>query len=91
MRRRHTAGLVTFGVISYHLTKDNVVSVAAVPIVYALAMAAEAIAALVTGWLYDRVKGRVLLVLPFVIAAVPGLAFTSSVAAVIIGVVLWGI
>ena len=85
-----TAGLVTFGVISYHLTKDSVVSVAAVPIIYAVAMGAEAVAALGTGWLYDRIKGRVLLVLPFLIAAVPGLAFTNTLAAVVIGVMLWG-
>ena len=65
-------------------------SVAAVPIIYAVAMGTEAVAALATGWLFDRIKGRVLLVLPFLIAAVPGLAFTNSVAAVIIGVMLWG-
>jgi MFS family permease len=85
-----TAGLVTFGVISYHLTKDRVVSVAAVPVIYAVAMGTEAVAALATGWFYDRIKGRVLLVLPFLIAAVPGLAFTNSLFAVIVGVVLWG-
>jgi MFS family permease len=85
-----TAGLVTFGVIAYHLTTDHVVSVAAVPIIYAVAMATEAVAALVTGWLFDRIKGRVLLVLPFLVAAVPGLAFANSLSAVIVGVVLWG-
>jgi MFS family permease len=85
-----TAGLVTFGVISYHLTKDNVVSVATVPVIYAVAMGTEALAALATGWLYDRIAGRVLLVLPFMIAAVPGLAFTNSVPAVLVGVMLWG-
>ena len=85
-----TAGLVTFGVISFHLTRDHVVPVAAVPLVYAAAMAAEALAALATGWLFDLVKGRVLLVLPFLVAAVPPLAFTGSVVAVLVGVVLWG-
>jgi MFS family permease len=85
-----TAGLVTFGVISYHLTKDQVVSVAAVPIIYAVAMGTEAVAALATGWLFDRIKGRVLLALPLLVAAIPGLAFTNSVSTVIVGVVLWG-
>jgi MFS family permease len=85
-----TAGLVTFGVISYHLTKDHVVSVAAVPIIYAAAMGTEAVAALATGWLFDRIKGRVLLALPLLVAAIPGLAFTNSVSTVIVGVVLWG-
>ena len=85
-----TAGLVTFGVISFHLTQDHVVPVSAVPLIYAAAMAAEAVAALATGWVYDRVKGRVLLVLPFLVAAVPPLAFTGRVAAVLVGVLLWG-
>ncbi len=85
-----TAGLVTFGVISFHLTQDGVVPVAAVPLVYAAAMGAEALAALATGWVYDRVKGRVLLVLPLLVAAVPPLAFTHSVVAVLVGVLLWG-
>ena len=85
-----TAGLATFGVISYHLTKDQVVSVAAVPIIYAVAMGTEAVAALATGWLFDRIKGRVLLALPLLVAAIPGLAFTNSVSTVIVGVVLWG-
>ena len=85
-----TAGLVTFGVISFHLTQDRVVPVAAVPLVYAAAMAAEALAALATGWAFDRVKGRVLLVLPFLVAAVPPLAFTRSLTAVGVGVLLWG-
>lgn len=53
-------------------------------------MAAEALAALATGWAYDRVQGRVLLVLPFLVAAVPPLAFTGSVVAVLVGVLLWG-
>jgi MFS family permease len=85
-----TAGLVTFGVISFHLTQDHVVPVSAVPLIYAAAMAAEAVAALATGWIFDRVKGRVLLVLPFLVAAVPPLAFTGSVVAVLVGVLLWG-
>lgn len=85
-----TAGLVTFGVISFHLTREHVVPVAAIPLVYAAAMAAEALAALATGWVYDRVKGRVLLVLPFLVAAVPALAFTGSVVAVLAGVLIWG-
>jgi MFS family permease len=85
-----TAGLVTFGVISFHLTRDQVVPVATVPLIYAAAMAAEALAALVTGWLFDRVKGRVLLALPFLVVAVPPLAFTNNAVAAAVGVLIWG-
>jgi MFS family permease len=41
-----SAGLVTFAIIAYHLTQDHVVSLAAVPLIYAAAMGAEALAAL---------------------------------------------
>ena len=85
-----TAGLVTFGVISYHLTTDHVVPFVAIPLIYAAAMAAEALAALATGSLFDRIKGRVLLVLPFLVAAVPALAFSTSPRVAILGVVIWG-
>lgn len=85
-----TAGLVTFGVISYHLTQDHVVAVAAVPVVYAAAMAAAALAALATGWLFERFHGRVLLVLPLLVAGVPPLAFSASPVTAVGGVLLWG-
>ncbi len=85
-----TTGLVTFGVISYHLVKSDVVALPAVPVVYAAAMGAAALAAVVTGWAFDRVHGRVLYVLPFLVAAVPPLAFSDRAVLAVTGVVLWG-
>jgi MFS family permease len=86
-----TAGLMTFGVISFHFVAAGLVPLAAAPLVYALAMAVEAVAALATGGLFDRHGGRVLLVVPFVVAGVPPLVFAPQLAAVLAGVVLWGI
>ncbi len=85
-----TGGLVTFAIIAYHLTQDHVVTVAAVPLIYAAAMGAEALAALGSGWLFDRTRGRVLVALPLLVAAVPVLAFGGSPLIVITGVLLWG-
>lgn len=85
-----TAGLVTFGVISFHLTQDGVVGLAVVPVVYAGAMAAGAMAALATGWLYERLAGRILLVLPVLVSAVPLLAFSDRVGLAVAGVLVWG-
>lgn len=85
-----TAGLVTFGVISFHLSQEHVVSVAVVPVVYAAAMGVAALAALATGWLFERLHGRVLLVLPLLVAAVPALAFANSASVAVAGVLLWG-
>jgi MFS family permease len=85
-----TGGLVTFGVISFHLTTEGLVPVATVPLVYAGAMAVEALAALVVGSAYDRVGARVLYVVPVLVALVPALALSSGLAAVLVGVVVWG-
>lgn len=85
-----TAGLVTFGVISYHLTRERVVGTAAVPVLYAAAMAAAALAALATGWLFERLHGRILLVLPMLVAGVPALAFSNRAGVAVAGVLLWG-
>ncbi len=85
-----TAGLVTFGLISFALVQRDVVPIAAVPLLYAAAMAAGALAALITGETYDRLGARVLLVLPFMVAAVPSLAFNGSLTIVMFGVLLWG-
>ena len=85
-----TGALVTFGIIGYHLTVEGLVPVAGVPVVYAAAMAVEAVAALLVGAVYDRTGPRVLLVVPVLVAAVPALALGSALAAVVVGVAAWG-
>ncbi|HEX4977580.1 MAG TPA: MFS transporter [Nocardioides sp.] len=85
-----TLGLMTFGVISFHLADSGLLATAAVPLVYAAAMAAAALAALATGFAYDRVGARVLLSLPFLVAAVPALALSGERWVAVTGVLLWG-
>jgi MFS family permease len=85
-----TAGLVTFGVISFHLTTDKLLPVAGIPVVYAAAMAVAALAALATGFSYDRLGARVLYLLPVLVTAVPALAFSQSVTLAVAGVLMWG-
>jgi MFS family permease len=60
-------------------------------LLYAAAMAAEALAALATGEIYHRSGPRILLGLPLLVAAVPALAFGSSLGLAVIGVLLWGV
>jgi MFS family permease len=85
-----TLGLMTFGVISYHLVQADLVTAALVPVVYAMAMGLEAIAALATGFTYDHIGHRVLLVLPVLIALVPPLACAGQVWPALAGVAIWG-
>ena len=86
-----TAGLMTFGVISYAAVAHEVVTTAAVPVVYAGAMAVEALGALATGATYDRVGARVLYPLPLLVAAVPALVFAGRLGPVLVGIALWAL
>jgi MFS family permease len=86
-----TGALVTFGIIGYHLTVEGIVPVAAVPIVYAAAMAVEAVAALAVGSVYDHTGPRVLLLVPVLVALVPALALGPALVAVLGGVAAWGV
>ncbi|MGB0438190.1 MAG: MFS transporter, partial [Mycobacterium sp.] len=83
-------GFTTFGVLSFHQVQQGIVPVAVVPVIYAAAMAADAVAALITGWAYDRVGARVLGALPVLAALVPVLAFADHVAPVVAGALVWG-
>ncbi|MEV6329944.1 MFS transporter [Streptomyces sp. NPDC051909] len=85
-----TTGLATFGVLSYHLVERQLLSAAWVPVLYAAAMAVDAVAALATGWLYDRHGPRVLIALPVLTTGVVALAFTDTVGVAVAGSLLWG-
>lgn len=84
-------GFATWAVLAYHLVHRHVVSASMVPVLYAGAMAAAAIAALVFGRIYDRYGFRGLLLLPVLAAVVPVLSFSTAVAAVAVGAVVWGV
>ncbi len=86
-----TGGLVTFGIIGYHLTVEGLLPVAAVPLAYAGAMAMEALAALGVGAVYDRVGGSAFYAVPVLVALVPGLALAGSVWPALAGIAVWGL
>lgn len=85
-----TFGLISFGLISFHLDDAGLAPLAAIPLVYAVGMAAAAVAAIVVGWAYDRFASAVLFVVPVLTAFVPSLGLGGSAALVIVGVALWG-
>lgn len=83
-------GFATFGVLSFHMATRAGVESAAVAIVYAAAMVADAVTALGIGWAYDRIGARVLVALPVLAAAVPVLAFRNALAWCVVGALVWG-
>lgn len=63
---------------------------AAVPLIYAAAMGANAVAALASGWAYDRSGAKTPAALPVLSALVPFVAFSDHVGLVVVGALLWG-
>lgn len=83
-------GFSTFAVLAYHQEVSGVVAPALIPITYAAAMAAAAPAAIGSGWLYDRIGLRGVIVALPLAAIVPALSFSQTPALVWIGAVVWG-
>jgi MFS family permease len=84
------AGFSTFGVLGYHLQVRHVVTEPLIPVVYAVAMGAAAVAALASGRLYDAIGFRGLVALPLLAAIVPFLSFSTTPALIWIGALGWG-
>jgi MFS family permease len=85
------AGFANFQLISYHLKVQAIVPDAQIPIIYAIAMGADALAALLAGKRYDRIGLISLLAVPLLTLPIPFLAFSHSYSLVLIGMVLWGV
>lgn len=83
-------GFATFGVLSYHLQVKHVIKPPFIPVLYAVAMGTAALAALLSGRVYDRIGLRGLLVVPVLTAAVPFLSFSTIPSLVWIGSAFWG-
>ena len=86
-----TLGLMTFGVMSVHLVRADLVSASWVPVAYAGAMAVQAVAALVSGFAYDAIGPRILYALPLLVATVPALVFADGLRAVLLGITVWAL
>lgn len=85
------AGYADFPLIAFHLKRAGVASDAAIPLLYAGAMAVDAVAALVLGRLFDRHGLRVLIAVPVLSCVFAPLTFGGSLSAAIAGMALWGI
>lgn len=83
-------GFSTWAILAFHLTTNRLLPASLVPVLYALAMAVAAIAAIGFGRIYDRVGLRGLIVLPPLAAAVPLLSLSSTTSLFILGAVVWG-
>jgi MFS family permease len=83
-------GFATFAVLAYHQKVSHVIAPALIPITYAAAMGAAALAALGSGRLYDRIGLNGLIIALPLAAIVPALSFSETPMLVWIGAVVWG-
>ncbi|SHH74860.1 Na+/melibiose symporter [Sporobacter termitidis DSM 10068] len=95
-----TLGFVNFSIIGYHLKAHNLMSDGNITLLYAGAMAVDAVAALVVGKVYDHLKKKremktgglaVLMAIPFITLLLPFTTISSSVILIVIGMIIFGI
>lgn len=93
-------GLINFSIVGYHLKVQQVVSDSIIPILYAVAMAVDALVAIVIGKAYDRLKRKtkrrsggvlILLIVPLLTSVLPLLTLSYTTAMLWIGMVLMGV
>ena len=85
------AGFANFQLISYHLKAQSIVPDAQIPLIYAVSMGVDALAALIVGKTYDKIGLVSLLAVPLLTLPIPFLAFSHSYDLVLIGMALWGV
>jgi len=85
------AGYADFPLIAFHLQQKSIESVERIPLLYAVAMGVDAIAALFFGRWFDRI-GLLSLAIGVVISSLfAPLVFFGNSSLVLLGMVLWGI
>jgi MFS family permease len=84
-------GFADWALVAYHFEARKMFTETLVPVLYALAMAVDAVSALIFGRLYDRMGPRSLAIAAAVSALFAPLVFLGGPAAAAVGVVLWGI
>src|SRR3990172_3862687 len=85
------AGYVDFPLIAYHFEKASVVSENWIPVFYAVAMGVDALAALLFGYLFDRIGFSLLIIVAFVSAFFAPLVLLGGFYLALVGMGLWGV
>ncbi len=85
------AGFADFPLIAFHLEKTRLMTGAWIPVLYAVAMGVDALAALTLGRAFDRFGPRVAAATPLFAGLAAPLAFLGGTAGAWAAAVLWGI
>lgn len=93
-------GFVNFSIIGYHLKADHLMADGNITLLYSGAMAVDALAALLVGKMYDRMKKRtgmktgglaVLMVIPLITLLLPFLTMGNLMPLIVTGMVIFGV
>lgn len=85
------AGYADFPLIAYHFEKASMIPAIWIPIIYALTMGVNTIAAPLLGHLYDRKGFTVLIIVTALTCLFAPLVFLGGFNLILIGSILWGI
>ena len=85
------AGFADFALVAFHLTRAGVAPPGWIPLLYALAMASEGLAALALGRLADRIGPLAIPVGLIASSIAVPLLFLGGFAAAVVGAALWGV
>lgn len=84
------AGFANFQIVAYHFKVTGVVAESQIPLFYAIAMAVDAVVALVIGKTYDTIGLKALVTVPAATLPLPFFALSHTYALALIGAILWG-
>lgn len=85
------AGFADFALIAYHFQKTALIAPGLIPILYAVAMGVDALAALLFGRLFDKLGLSIMIVVALISAFFAPLVFLGGFSAALIGMVIWGV
>ncbi len=85
------AGYVDFPLIAFHFQKSSIISPAWIPLLYAVAMGVDAVAALIFGRLFDRKGVSAVVIVAVLSAFFAPLVFWGGLSMAVVGMTLWGI
>jgi len=86
-----TAGLINFPLISYHIKKTGITDESHIPILYLLAMGIDGLTAFFIGSLYDKIKFKILVIVPLLSIFLSFLIFSNSLILIILTILFYGI
>ncbi|MBW4561916.1 MAG: MFS transporter [Mojavia pulchra JT2-VF2] len=85
------AGYADFPLIAFHFHKSEIASGQMIPLFYAMAMGVDAVAALIFGYLFDRIGISILIGAALLSSLFAPLVFFGDTRLALLGIAFWGI